>query len=341
MIARSPVAVVGGGSWGTALSIHLARAGLPVRQYVHDLGLAEEMQETRENRIYLPDFRLPESILPTRDLRAVVEGKDLVLWIVPARHFRGMLRLAAAHLSPGTRLVIGTKGIEPDTGLRMSQVARECLAGRGRCVAVLSGPTFAREVARGDPTAAVLACEDEEEARALQEILSHGSFRFYTNRDVVGVEMGGALKNIIALAAGVVDGLGYGFNTAAALMTRGLSEITRLGVACGGVPSTFAGLAGIGDLILTCTGSLSRNRSVGVRLGEGESLEEILSGMKMVAEGIPTTSAALLLATRLGVEMPITAAMDAILGGRISPREAVESLLRRPLKGEDSWDRTG
>jgi glycerol-3-phosphate dehydrogenase (NAD(P)+) len=330
-------AVVGGGSWGTALALHLAKAGFEVPLWVYDPGLAEVMAARRENPTYLPDFPLPDSIHPTRDLSSVVSATELVIWVVPTRPFREVLRSAAPHLAPEARLVIATKGIEPGTGLRMSQVARECVGRDLRCLAALSGPNFAREVARGDPTAGVLACPDLKEAQTLQEDLSHGSFRFYTNRDIVGVEMAGALKNVIALAAGVVEGLGFGSNTAAALMTRGLSEITRLGVACGGSPSTFAGLAGMGDLVLTCTGHLSRNRSVGVRLGRGEVLGEILAGMKMVVEGIPTASAALLLSGRLGVEMPITAGVDAILRGEVSAREAVAALLRRPLKGEDSW----
>ncbi len=330
-------AVVGGGSWGTALALHLAKAGFQVALWVYDPGLAEEMAARKENHVYLPGFPLPGSIHPSEEVQEAVAGTDLVLWVVPTRHFRRVLGLAAPHLAPSTRLVIATKGIEPETGLRMSQVARECAGGKVKCLAVLSGPNFAREVARGDPSAGVLACEDPEEGRILQAEISHGSFRLYTNPDVVGVEMAGALKNVIALAAGVVEGLGFGSNTAAALMTRGLSEITRLGVACGGSPSTFAGLAGMGDLVLTCTGQLSRNRSVGVRLGKGEALGEILSGMKMVAEGIPTTSAALLLAERVGVEMPITAGVDVILRGAGSARETVAALLRRPLKGEDSW----
>jgi glycerol-3-phosphate dehydrogenase (NAD(P)+) len=296
------------------------------------------MRERKENPTYLPQFSLPDSLSPSADMAAVLAGANLVLWVVPTRYFRELLGKAAPHMRAGVRLVIGTKGIEPGSGMRMSVVAGEGLAEKPRCVAVLSGPSFAREVARGDPTAGVLACEDLEEARVLQETLSLGSFRLYTNRDVVGVEMGGALKNVIALAAGVVEGLGFGSNTAAALMTRGLTEITRLGVACGGSPSTFAGLAGIGDLILTCTGQLSRNRAVGIRLGQGRTLGEIVSGMKMVAEGIPTTSAALLLAERLAVEMPITAGVDSILRGEVNPREAVAALLRRPLKGEDRWE---
>jgi glycerol-3-phosphate dehydrogenase (NAD(P)+) len=334
----SRAAVVGAGSWGTALALHLSRSGFQVDQWVHDPELLEVMRSRRENPVYLPHFVLPDSLRPSGDLAAVLEGNEVVLWVVPTRYFRDLLRSAAPRLHGETRLVIATKGIEPGSGLRMSQIAGECLERPPRSVTVLAGPSFAQEVARGDPTAGVLACEDLTSARELQAVLSQGSYRFYTNQDVVGVEMGGALKNVIALAAGVVEGLGFGSNTAAALMTRGLTEITRLGAACGGSPSTFSGLAGMGDLILTCTGRLSRNRSVGIQLGRGGRLEEILSGMKMVAEGIPTTSAAMLLARRLGVEMPITLGVDALLRGEANPKDAVAALLRRPLREEDSWE---
>jgi len=330
-------AVVGGGSWGTALALHLARAGFRVPVWVHDRSRLEEMRGGRENRTYLPGFPLPERIEPTSDLVEVVTGRDLVVWVIPARYLREVVRAAGHALHRDARLLIATKGIEPETGLRMSEVVQECLGGSRWRVSVLSGPSFAREVARGDPTAGVLASHDLREAEGLQGDLSHGAFRFYTNPDLVGVEMGGALKNVIALAAGVVEGLGLGSNTAAALMTRGLSEITRLGVACGGSASTFSGLAGMGDLVLTCTGQLSRNRSVGVLLGQGRHLSEILAGMKMVAEGIPTTYAALLLAQRHGVEMPIANSVGQLLRGEVSARDAVTALLKRPLKAEESW----
>jgi glycerol-3-phosphate dehydrogenase (NAD(P)+) len=331
-------AVVGGGSWGTALAIHLARAGCRVPLWVHDPLHLEEMISTRENRTYLPDFKLPDSIHPSSDLGKVLEKQKLVVWVVPARFCRDLFRRAAPLLAEEARLVIATKGIEPSTGKRMSEVASEALGRSPAVLSALGGPGFAREVARGDPTAGVLGCSDPTESERLQEDLSHGPYRFYTNRDLIGVELGGALKNVIALAAGVVEGLGYGSNTAAALMTRGLSEITRLGVACGGAPSTFAGLAGMGDLVMTCTGTLSRNRSVGVQLGRGKPLEEILAGMKMVAEGIPTTAAALLLAGRHGVEMPITAGVADLLAGRVSAKEVLSALMSRPLRGEDAWD---
>jgi len=331
-------AVVGGGSWGTALAIHLARAGFWVPLWAHDPERVEEMRASRENRTYLPDFPLPARIEPSADLEKVVEGKSLILWVVPARYCRDLFSRVAAVLHPGARLVIATKGIEPDTGLRMSQVLGQCLGREPKTLAALAGPGFAREVARGDPTAGVLGCNDPVEGERIQEALSHGPYRFYTNRDLIGVELGGALKNIIAVAAGVVEGLGYGSNTTAALMTRGLSEITRLGVACGGSPSTFAGLAGMGDLVMTCTGRLSRNRSVGVQLGQGKPISEIVNGMKMVAEGIPTTSAALLLAQRHGVELPITAGVKALLDGRVTASEVLAGLMRRPLKGEDAWE---
>ncbi len=335
---RRTVAVVGGGSWGTALALHLARGGRRVQLWVHDPARAAEIRSTRENHTYLPDFPLPDGIEANPDVAAVVAGRDTILWVVPARYLREVIGQAEPALDPRARHVIATKGIEPGTGLRMSEVVRECLRGAPLRLAVLSGPNFAREVARGDPTAGVLASADLGEAETLREELSHGPFRFYSNPDVVGVEMGGALKNVIALAAGVIEGLGFGSNTAAALMTRGLSEITRLGVACGGSASTFAGLAGMGDLVLTCTGRLSRNRSVGVELGRGKALAEILAGMKMVAEGVPTTSAALVLARRLAVEMPITESVERILNGEVSARDAVAALLKRPLKTEESWE---
>lgn len=334
-------AIVGGGSWGTALAIHLARAGHSLPLWVHDPDRAEEMRSARENRTYLPGFPVPHSIRPEANLTRVVSGRNVILWVVPARHLREVVTAAAAGLDAGARMVIATKGIEPETGNRMSQVVQECAGVPPSRLAVLSGPNFAREVARGDPTAGVLASSDVGTAEDLQETLSHGSFRLYTNRDVVGVEMGGALKNVMALAAGVVEGLGFGSNTAAALMTRGLSEMTRLGVACGGSPSTFAGLAGMGDLVLTCTGALSRNRGVGIQLGRGKSLSDILAGMKMVAEGVPTTSAALLLSRRHGVEMPITESVEMILSGKLSAGDAVAALLRRPLKTEESWGAAG
>ena len=332
------VAVVGGGSWGTALAIHLARAGFQVPLWAHDPERAHEMVAHRENRTYLADFRLPEGVHPSSDLEQVLRREDLVIWVVPARFCRELFRRAASLLHRRVRLVIAAKGIEPGTGLRMSEVALESLSMVPKAVAALAGPGFAREVARGDPTAGVLGCADPAEGERLQEELSQGSYRFYTNRDLVGVELGGALKNVIALAAGVVEGLGYGSNTTAALMTRGLSEVTRLGVACGGSASTFAGLAGMGDLVMTCTGRLSRNRTVGVQLGFGKPLSEILEGMKMVAEGVPTTSAALLLAQRHRVDMPITTSVEALMAGKISAQEAVATLMKRPLKGEDAWN---
>jgi glycerol-3-phosphate dehydrogenase (NAD(P)+) len=335
--ARARIAVVGGGSWGTALAIHLARAGRSVRLWVHDRERAREMAGVRENRTYLPGFPVPDEVEIGSDLEDAVAGADPILWVVPAGVLGEVAARAAPSLAAKARSVSATKGIEPGSGRRMSEVLEGALGSRGGGVAVLSGPNFAREVARGDPTASVLAARDASLAEEIQEEISAGSFRLYANRDVVGVELGGALKNVIALAAGMVEGLGFGSNTAAALMTRGLSEITRLGVACGGSPATFAGLAGMGDLVLTCTGSLSRNRTVGVRLGRGERLAEILAGMKMVAEGVPTAAAALVLAGRHGVEMPITESVAAILSGTASPREAVAALLRRPLKAEETW----
>jgi glycerol-3-phosphate dehydrogenase (NAD(P)+) len=331
------LAVIGAGSWGTALALHLARAGFQVDLWVHNPERAQEIVTQGENRTYLPDFPLPAGIHAHGDLARVLPGASLVVWVVPARYCRDLFGRAAPHLSPDTPLIIATKGIEPETGMRMSEVAGEVMQPAPATMAALGGPGFAREVARGDPTAGVLGVPDADAGEKLQEALSHGPYRFYTNRDRIGVELGGALKNVIALAAGVVEGLGYGSNTTAALMTRGLSEITRLGVACGGAASTFAGLAGMGDLVLTCTGRLSRNRAVGVKLGEGKTLEEALAGMKMVAEGVPTTTAALLLARRHGVDLPITSGVAALLQGKITAKDALAQLMQRPLKDE-SWE---
>ncbi|HEU5180482.1 MAG TPA: NAD(P)H-dependent glycerol-3-phosphate dehydrogenase [Candidatus Polarisedimenticolia bacterium] len=333
-----PVAVVGAGSWGTALALHLARAGFEVDLWAHDRERVREIESTGENRTYLPDFPLPARIHPSHDLSRVLAGASRIVWVVPARYCRALFAEAAPHLTRGAALIVATKGIEPDTGMRMSEVAAEVMQPAPATIAALGGPGFAREVARGDPTAGVLGIPEAEEGEKLQEALSHGPYRFYTNRDRIGVELGGALKNVIALAAGVVEGLGYGSNTTAALMTRGLSEITRLGVACGGSASTFAGLAGMGDLVLTCTGRLSRNRSVGVKLGEGKTLEQALAGMKMVAEGVPTTTAALLLAKRHGVDMPITTGVAALLQGKITAKDALAQLMQRPLKDEEIWE---
>ncbi|MGE5488122.1 MAG: NAD(P)H-dependent glycerol-3-phosphate dehydrogenase [bacterium] len=326
------LAIIGGGSWGTALAIVLAPRFPEVRLWVFEADLAERMAATRENDVFLPGFTLPGNVGIETELPCALTGADIVLSVTPSHVTRAVYERMRPHLSPSMLLVSATKGIENGTLMRMTEVIREA-TGAGP-VAALSGPTFAREVARGEPTALVVASEDAALCRAVQVAFSGPSFRVYTNSDPVGVELAAALKNVIALGAGVCVGLGLGNNTMAALIARGLAEITRLAVAMGGQPLTLAGLAGLGDLVLTCTGELSRNRTVGFELGRGRSLDEITGSMRMIAEGVRTTYAAVELAARHGVEMPIAARVHAILSGRQTPQQAIRELMERSLKGE-------
>jgi glycerol-3-phosphate dehydrogenase (NAD(P)+) len=328
------LAVIGGGSWGTALARHAARGGREVRLWFHDAALEAAARGCRENPTYLPGKTFPSSLRTSADLEEVVGGADGVILAVPSHHLRGVVRACGERLQSAMPILIATKGLEADTLRRMSEVVREEVGGDGDRIAVLSGPSFAAEVAGGHPTAVVVAAGDESVARAVQRDLSHGNLRIYRNADLIGVEVGGALKNVVAIAAGILEGLGYGTNTAAALLTRGLHEITRLAVALGGERSTLAGLAGMGDLIVTCTGRLSRNRHVGVELGAGRPLDEILAGMKMVAEGVRTARGAVALARRERVELPIAERVAAVLFDGLAPREAVRDLLARDPKEE-------
>lgn len=332
------IAILGGGSWGTALALLLARnhPALPLSLWVHDPALARAMWERRENEVYLPGFKLPETIRVSNDIAQTVAGSTLLVGVAPSAHARQVYTAAFAALDPLPPVVSATKGIETGTLARMSQVIEETAAARSRRaqVAVLSGPSFALEVARGDPAAVVAASRESTLARRVQQIFSGPTFRVYTSEDVVGVEMGGAVKNVIAIAAGICTGLGLGHNTLAALVTRGVAEMTRLACALGAQPRTLAGLSGIGDLVLTATGPLSRNRAVGVELGRGRALTEILQSTRMVAEGIGTTAAAMELARRAGVEMPITQQMHAVLYEGRAPREAIRELMQRRLKEE-------
>jgi glycerol-3-phosphate dehydrogenase (NAD(P)+) len=335
MSDRLKIGVVGAGSWGTTLADLLARKGYAVTLWAYEAELVERMARTRENDLFLPGFLLHEGLNFSADLGAVVAGRDLLLLVPPSQVLRGVMTRAVDRIGPGTLLVSASKGIENDTLMPMSEVLAQTLPpGLQENLAFLSGPSFAREVAAGMPTAVVAAAGDAGLARRVQEVFSTERFRVYTNDDVVGVELGGALKNVIALAAGVADGLGFGYNSRAALITRGLAEMTRLGVAMGARAATFAGLAGMGDLVLTCTGDLSRNRTVGIELGRGRSLAEILGGMKMVAEGVRTTLSAYQLAQKLGVEVPITEQMYRILYDSKDPRQAVTDLMLRGLKSE-------
>lgn len=326
------LAVIGGGSWGTALAMVLAPRFERVRLWVFEPELAAIMQNTRENSAYLPGFSLPGNIEAGASLPRAVEDAGVVLGVMPSHHARRLYQQMKPFAPPGAIYVSATKGLESGTLMRMTAVIEEVLETTRVCA--LSGPTFAKEVARGEPAALVVASRDTKLARAVQTAFTGPTFRLYTNLDPVGVEIGAALKNVIAIAAGVCAGLGLGANTMAALITRGLAEITRLAVAAGGEARTLAGLAGLGDLVLTCQGELSRNRSVGFQLGQGRRLDDILAGMTMVAEGVKTTDAAMELAARLEVEVPITAQMHAVLNEGKSPAAALRELMERPLRGE-------
>lgn len=329
------LAIAGGGSWGTALAIVLAPRFQEVKLWVYEQDLAERMGRTRVNDVYLPGFELPPNVAVEGAIERAAEGAEIVLGVMPSPHARRVYGTMLGAVAPGALFVSATKGLEQGTLKRMSEVIEEAVSRRfAPRVGVLSGPTFAREVARGEPAAVVISSRDGELARAVQKAFSGPSLRLYTNNDPVGVEIGASLKNVIAIAVGVCAGLGLGSNTQAALITRGLAEITRLAVAAGGQARTLPGLAGLGDLVLTCQGELSRNRSVGVELGRGRKLEEILAGMKMVAEGVHTTYAAVELAARLGVEMPITRQMYAVLKEGRPPRESLRELMERSLKEE-------
>jgi glycerol-3-phosphate dehydrogenase (NAD(P)+) len=326
------VAVLGGGSWGTALAAHLVRCGHDAFLWLRDPGLARSIRDEARNPVYLPGVVLPRGIGATTDLGTAVGEAEVVLIVTPSAYCRGVYRQLAGRLRPGTLLVSATKGIETESLLRMSEVAAAEVP--GHALAVLSGPSFALEVAQEQPTAVVVASADAEVAEALQRALSSRRFRAYASDDLVGVELAGALKNVIAIAAGIIDGLGYGSNTVAALVTRGLAEITRLAVALGGRADSLAGLAGLGDLVLTCTGGLSRNRSLGRHLGRGLGLERALRETRMVAEGVRTTLAACALAERAAIEMPIASQMRAVLYSGKPPRQAVDELMLRSLKRE-------
>lgn len=333
MSASDRVAVVGAGSWGTALANLLSANGRRVRLWARDRSLAETMREDRENSRYLPGFALHEDLEPTADLERAVEGAGLVVSAVPSHGVREVIERAAPWIEPQAVMVSASKGIENDTLRRMSEVLEEVLSGRRR-TAALSGPSFAVEVSRGIPTAVTVASADERVAGEVREAFAAPRFRVYTSDDVVGVEIGGAVKNVIAIATGIADGLEYGHNARAALITRGLAEISRLGMEAGGERLTFMGLAGMGDLVLTCTGDLSRNRTLGLRLGRGEALEAILDDMTQVAEGFRTTRSVKDLAARIGVEMPIVEQVHAMLYEAKSPQVVVEELMTREYKPE-------
>lgn len=333
----SRAAVVGAGAWGTALANVLAAKGIPTVLWSHEEDVAESINARHVNERYLPGAPLDPRLTATGDMAAAVADADWVVSVSPSHVVRPVMARAAAAMRGDARVISASKGIENESLKTMDEVLADVLPGdAGRTAAYLSGPSFALEVAQGHPTAVTMASHDAATARAAQELFQTPYLRVYTSPDVRGVELGGSLKNVVAIAAGVVEGLGFGHNTRAALITRGLAEITRLGVACGADPRTFAGLAGMGDLILTCTGALSRNRSVGVELGKGRSLDEILGGMVAVAEGVRTAQSAHDLAARMGIEMPIVDAVHRMLFEGLAPRKAVEVLMLREPKAE-TW----
>lgn len=329
------LAVIGGGSWGTALSIVLSSRFEQVRLWMFETDLAARVNATRENDVFLPGVPVPVNVTAGSDFGWAVEEADFVLGVIPSRHARGIYQALVPHLKPSMILVSATKGIEMGSLLRISQVLAEEVSHKfDPQIAVLSGPSFAREVARGEPAVLVVASVQPSIATAVQKSFSGPTFRLYTNDDVIGVELGAALKNVIAIAAGVCQGLGLGSNTQAALITRGLAEITRLAVAMGGQPKTLAGLAGLGDLVLTCSGDLSRNRKVGKELASGKSVQEIVSSMSMIAEGVETCDAAVALGSKYTVPLPIIEQMFAVLHQAKSPRLAIQELMDRSLKNE-------
>ena len=326
------LAIIGGGSWGTALAIVLAPRFSRVTLWVYESDLAARMETARVNDIYLPDCPLPANVAVTADLASALDGAAIVLGVMPSHLARGLYQRMLPGLNESMLFVSATKGLENHSLRRITEVIRE-VVGTAR-VAVISGPSFAREVARFEPTAVVAAADEPGVAEAIQAAFSGPTFRVYTSSDPIGVEIGGSIKNVVAIGAGVLHGMGLGNNAMAALITRGLAEMTRLAVAMGGKPQTLAGLAGLGDLVLTCTGDLSRNRAVGVELARGRSLNEIVNSMKMVAEGVKTTDVAVDLAARYAVEMPIAAQMYRMLHAGSSPQEAIRQLMERSLKEE-------
>lgn len=330
----TPVAVIGAGSFGTCLAMLCAREN-DVTIWARDPAVANAINSERHNPRYLSDVEIPQSVRATADLAEALADRELVICAVPSHGLRGVMAAAGEHIADGAILVSTVKGIEHETGLTMHGVLESVLPEQHHPrITCLSGPSFAREIAHRKATVVTIACREETYAISVQATLSCPWFRCYTNDDVIGVELGGALKNVIALATGIADGMEGGNNARAALMTRGLAEITRLGIALGAKPTTFLGLSGMGDLILTCTGDLSRNRRVGLELGRGRQLPEILASMGEVAEGVRTTRAVCQLAGRTGIEMPIAETVRALLDGEVTPLDAGLQLMTRQLGSE-------
>ena len=334
-IDSTKIGVVGAGSWGTAIANHLGLKGFKVDLWVFEKEVKDQIEKYRENKIFLPGFTLSSNIFPSNDLSSVASDKDLLIIVVPSHLMRETARKITGLISKDTIIVSASKGIENKTHLTMSGVLKETLTEISEDkIAILSGPSFAKEVANKVPTLVTVASKDKNVSKYVQHVFSTPYFRAYTTDDLIGVELGGSVKNVIAIAAGIIDGLGFGLNTRAALITRGLTEIRRLGLKLGANPNTFSGLAGMGDLILTCTGDLSRNHTVGKKIGEGKKLNEILSEMRMVAEGVKTAKSIYNLSRKIGVEMPICQETYRILYEDVSPNEAARRLMSRDLKQE-------
>lgn len=329
------IGVIGAGSWGTTLANLLAEKGHRVDLWVREDEVYHQIKKERVNKIFLPDMKLVSQLNPVRSYEETLAGKELILMVVPSHVFREMLNHIKSYLRPGMAMIAATKGIENDTLMTMSQVAESILSKEYTDhFACLSGPSFSREVFLKYPTAVTIACRDMGHAEPLQKLFSTEFFRVYITEDLIGSQLSGAIKNVIAIAAGIADGLNFGHNARAALITRGLAEITRLGVAMGANPLTFAGLTGMGDLVLTCTGDLSRNRTLGLKIGKGMTLKDIMDGMNMVAEGVKTSISAYQLAKKMGVEMPIINQVYDVLYQGKDPKEAVRDLMTRELKRE-------
>jgi glycerol-3-phosphate dehydrogenase (NAD(P)+) len=328
------VGVIGSGAWGTTLALLLAKKGIATTLWEHQPARAAEMQQRRENTVFLPGFHFPDALRVTSDSREAVQEKEILLLVTPSQRMRENMRQLAPYIGKETLLVNTSKGIEISSLKRMTEVIAEEVPDAAARIATLSGPNLSHEVAEEKPTAAVVASGEHDVAVRVRDLLTASHFRVYTTSDVIGVELGGALKNIIAIGAGFNDGMGYGENAKAAFITRGLAEISRLGIAAGANPLTFAGLAGIGDLIATCASPLSRNQQLGRRLAAGEKIDDILKSTHSVAEGVSTTKAALQLATHYNVEMPITKQLSLVLFEGLDPRKAVPELMMRDPKGE-------
>jgi glycerol-3-phosphate dehydrogenase (NAD(P)+) len=334
-IAKTRIGVVGGGSWGTALTKLLADKGFVLDLWVFEREVKEQIEKERENTVFLPNIKLPENIIPSNDLEAVVKGKDLVLMVVPSHCMRDMADKMKNFITPETIIVTASKGIENETHLTMTQILAEKIDFLSKeNLAVLSGPSFAKEVANKVPTVVAVASINRKVAEYVQEIFSCPTFRVYVNDDPIGTQIGGAMKNVLAIAAGICDGMKMGLNPRAALITRGLTEMNRLGIKLGADPLTLAGLAGVGDLLLTCTGALSRNYTVGRQIGEGKKLDEIISEMRMVAEGVKTTKSVYNLSKKLGVDLPICNEVYGVLFNKIPVKKTVDHLMNRTLKHE-------